>query len=47
MHVEGIIGCLSQETTDYAHWLSLDNMNMPLVLFDRVCMPDRFFYGSG
>lgn len=42
MHVEGIIGCLSQETTDYAHWLSLDNMNMPLVLFDRVCMPDRF-----
>ena len=42
MHVEGIIGCLSQETTDYAHWLSLDDMNMPLVLFDRVCMPDRF-----
>jgi len=41
MHVEGIIGC-SQETTDYAHWLSLDDMNMPLVLFDRVCMPDRF-----
>ena len=37
-----LLGCLSQETTDYAHWLSLDDMNMPLVLFDRVCMPDRF-----
>ena len=36
------IGCLSQETTDYDHWLSLDDMNMPLVLFDRVCMPERF-----
>ena len=42
MHVEGVIGCLSQETTDYDHWLSLDDMNMPLVLFDRVCMPERF-----
>lgn len=42
MHVEGIIGCLSQETTDYAHWRGLDDMNMPLVLFDRVCMPERF-----
>lgn len=41
MHVEGIIGCLSQETTDYAHWLRLDEMNVPLVLFDRVCMPGR------
>ena len=47
MHVEGVIGCLSQETTDYDHWLSLDDMNMPLVLFDRVCMPERFLYGGG
>ena len=36
MHVEGIIGCLSQETTDYAHWLSLDD-------YDREYTGDNFF----
>ena len=38
MRVEGIIACLSQETTDYSHWASLTDINMPLVFFDRVCL---------
>lgn len=42
MRVEGIIACLSQETTDYSHWEALANINMPLILFDRVCLPERF-----
>lgn len=40
MRVEGILACLSQETTDYAHFLSLEDMDIPLVFFDRVCMPE-------
>ncbi|WP_033149220.1 MULTISPECIES: LacI family DNA-binding transcriptional regulator [unclassified Prevotella] len=35
MHVEGIIMCLSQETTDYAHIQRLRKIHMPVVLFDR------------
>ena len=42
MRVEGIIACLSQETTDYSHWASLADINMPLVFFDRVCLTERF-----
>lgn len=42
MRVEGIIACLSQETTDYSHWAALADINMPLILFDRVCLTDRF-----
>lgn len=42
MRVEGIIACLSQETTDYAHLSALQDINMPLVLFDRVCLADQF-----
>ena len=42
MRVEGIIACLSQETTDYSHWASLTDINMPLVFFDRVCLTNRF-----
>ena len=42
MRVEGIIACLSQETTDYSHWAALTEINMPLILFDRVCLSDRF-----
>ena len=37
MRVEGIIACLSQETTDYTHLAALKDINMPLILFDRVC----------
>ncbi|MDR0892033.1 MAG: LacI family transcriptional regulator [Mediterranea sp.] len=42
MRVEGIIACLSQETTDYAHLAALKEINMPLILFDRVCLTEQF-----
>lgn len=42
MRVEGIIACLSQETTDYSHFMALKDINMPLILFDRVCLTDQF-----
>lgn len=42
MRVEGIIACLSQETTDYSHFLTLKDINVPLILFDRVCLTDQF-----
>lgn len=35
MHVEGIIICPSQETTDFSHLLRLKKANIPVVLFDR------------
>ena len=38
MRVEGILACLSQETTDYSHFLSLEDMDISLVFFDRVCL---------
>lgn len=42
LRVEGIIACLSQETTDYAHFEALAEQNIPLVFFDRVCLTDLF-----
>lgn len=42
MRVEGIIACLSQETTDYSHFSALKDINMPLILFDRVCLTEQF-----
>ena len=42
MRVEGIIACLSQETTDYAHLAALKDTH-PL----RPCLPNRpVFFGS-
>ena len=35
MHVEGIIICPTQNTTDFSHLLRLKKANMPVVLFDR------------
>lgn len=35
MHVEGVIICLAQETTDFAHIQRLRKIHMPVVLFDR------------
>lgn len=35
MHVEGIIICLAQETTDFSHIQHLRRIHMPVVLFDR------------
>ena len=42
MRVEGVIACLSQETTDYTHFAELKDINMPLIMFDRVCLTDQF-----
>ena len=36
MHVEGIIICPSQETTDFRHLLQLRQAHIPVVLFDQV-----------
>lgn len=35
MHVEGVIICPSQETTDFAHIQRLRKIHVPVVLFDR------------
>ena len=35
MHVEGIIICPTQNTTDFSQLLRLKNANMPIVFFDR------------
>ena len=35
MHVEGIILCLAQDTTDFSHIQHLKKIHMPVVLFDR------------
>ena len=42
MHVEGIIACLSQETTDYSHFEEIAQMGIPLVFFGRTCLSDKF-----
>lgn len=39
--VEGLIVCLSQETSSYDHFDSLINNEIPLVFFDRVCRTDQ------
>lgn len=42
MHVEGIIACLAQDTTDYSHFEQLHEMGVPLVFFARCCLEDIF-----
>ena len=42
LHVEGIIACLAQNTTDYAHFDEIAEMGIPLVFFGRTCQTDRF-----
>ena len=42
LHVEGIIACLSQNTTDYSHFEEISKMGIPLVFFGRTCMSDKF-----
>ena len=39
--VEGLIVCLSQETSAYDHFDVLVNNEIPLVFFDRVCRTDE------
>ncbi len=42
LHVEGIIACLAQNTTDYSHFEELSDIGIPLVFFGRTCLADRF-----
>ncbi len=42
LHVEGIIACLAQNTTDYSHFEEIAEMGIPLVFFGRTCLSDRF-----
>ncbi len=42
LHVEGIIACLAQDTTDYSHFEEIADMGIPLVFFGRTCLTDRF-----
>lgn len=42
LHVEGIIACLAQSTTDYRHFEEIARMGIPLVFFGRTCLPDLF-----
>lgn len=42
LHVEGIIACLAQDTTDYSHFEEIADMGIPLVFFGRTCLSDRF-----
>jgi len=41
MHVDGIIVCLSQETTEYSKYEELAENNVPTVLYARTCLNDR------
>lgn len=42
LHVEGIIACLAQDTTDYSHFEELADIGIPLVFLGRTCLSDRF-----
>lgn len=42
LHVEGIIACLAQDTTDYTHFEEVSNTGIPLVFFGRTCLPEKF-----
>ena len=42
LHVEGIIACLSQNTTDDRHFEEISEMGIPLVFFGRTCLPEKF-----
>lgn len=42
LHVEGIIACLSQNTTDYSHFEEIAKLAIPFVFFGRTCLPEKF-----
>jgi LacI family transcriptional regulator len=42
LHVEGIIACLAQDTTDYSHFEEVAQTGIPLVFFGRTCMTEQF-----
>lgn len=41
LRVDGLIVCLAQDTTDYAHFDKIIEAEIPLVFFDRVCRTDE------
>ncbi len=47
LHVEGIIACLAQDTTDYSHFEEIHEMGIPLVFFARTCLPEFFSQVTG
>ena len=47
LHVGGIIACLSQQTSQYNHFLEANKLGIPLVFFARTCMQDRFSSVTG
>jgi LacI family transcriptional regulator len=42
LHVEGIIACLAQDTTDFSHYEEILRMGIPLVFFGRTYQSDKF-----
>ncbi|KXB51737.1 sugar-binding domain protein [Bacteroidales bacterium KA00344] len=42
LHVDGIISCLAQDTTDYSHYEQMAKVDMPVVFFGRTCLPELF-----
>ena len=42
LHVEGIIACLAQSTTDYKHFEEIAEMKIPLVFWGRTCLQEKF-----
>ncbi|WP_455673924.1 LacI family DNA-binding transcriptional regulator [Phocaeicola sp.] len=42
IRVEGIIACISQETTEYSHFEALAQHHVPVVFFDRICLPEMY-----
>lgn len=42
MHVDGIICCISQDTTDYCKFEELLQMNVPTVFYARTILPEKF-----
>ena len=39
--VEGLIACLSYQTSDYSHFEDLVRKGVPIVFFDRICLTEK------
>ena len=42
MRVEGLSPACLRKQLDFSHFAALKEINMPLILFDRVCLTDQF-----
>lgn len=47
MHVDGIIACLAQDTTDYSHFEEIHRMGIPLVFFCTHMLAQPLFASGG